>query len=603
MKRSFYFVLMFLVMGSLAYSQGTKISYAYNFPPNDSILSGLNSIRGVYFADNPFGDGKSAILMTNYLDNGHVHLFVCEGNDSLQLVWTSPTVAQNGGGSTPRYAIIGDLDNDGLPEIIYQSAGNGIYIYEWDGVAGGYNFGTEPSQVIEMPTLTGVGGNLEYMEEEDIDGDGQNELLVAYNGSSNADDGYYVISANGDWATDSPGFSGFNVEAHFARPNLTKWGGDGSPYAMIAAQLDGTGNDEILVHNWNHKNVFTMTVPSANTYKLSDTTNNKQNIELGGADDDVALFGGIAFDVDNDGRQEVYLPTYTSNSAHYGLVHMIHYEQGQSTSEIDSSNVFTLDLSSVLKSVGFGIGYGDIDGNGKPNIYVSSVYPYNLVSAEYEGGDKTDMNNWKVSLLYKGEDDIYTDITTKDSAGTVDTTYTVQPAFASKIWARYTDFDKDGHEDILMPYQAINDSVNLVTLTYNSGTGKYDTTSSTKMLNPKRWGFRILESTGTTGIRVKDLTVITPDNYKLEQNYPNPFNPTTNIRFELPIGNNISLKVYDISGREVKTLISNQRYNRGSYEVTWDGTNNHGEQVASGVYIYRLNFGNFSKSMKMTLLK
>ncbi len=73
-----------------------------------------------------------------------------------------------------------------------------------------------------------------------------------------------------------------------------------------------------------------------------------------------------------------------------------------------------------------------------------------MVSAEFQGGDKTDPNNWVYSLVYPGEDDIYTAIDVKDSSGTIDTVYHVQSAFVSKFWSRNTDFDKDGKEDILL---------------------------------------------------------------------------------------------------------------------------------------------------------
>jgi len=151
MSKNLLFVLLFLFGTAFLYSQ-VKIAYAYNYPPNDSLYTGLQSIRGVAYAADPFGDGTPAIAVTNYNENGTVSVFVPIGNDSLKMVWTSPVLA-SGGGSTPRCVLFGDLDNDGKVEVIYQSNGNGIYIFEWDGVAGSYNFGTQPSQLITTPTL------------------------------------------------------------------------------------------------------------------------------------------------------------------------------------------------------------------------------------------------------------------------------------------------------------------------------------------------------------------------------------------------------------------------------------------------------------------
>jgi hypothetical protein len=124
-----------------------------------------------------------------------------------------------------------------------------------------------------------------------------------------------------------------------------------------------------------------------------------------------------------------------------------------------------------------------------------------------------------------------------------------------------------------------------------------------KVVNPKRWGFRIIEGTRPSGVEAKDIVVITPDDFKLYQNYPNPFNPSTEINFYLPVESKISLKIYNQLGELVKTLISDQNFTRGSYSVRWEGTNDNGDKVSSGLYIAQLRFGNFSKEIKMMLLK
>lgn len=93
-----------------------------------------------------------------------------------------------------------------------------------------------------------------------------------------------------------------------------------------------------------------------------------------------------------------------------------------------------------------------------------------------------------------------------------------------------------------------------------------------------------------------------PMEYSLSQNYPNPFNPVTQIRYTLPQLANVQLKIYDILGREVKTLI-NSELPAGAYRVEWNGTNNYGTQVSSGMYIYRMVAGKFVQTKKMMFLK
>ena len=88
-----------------------------------------------------------------------------------------------------------------------------------------------------------------------------------------------------------------------------------------------------------------------------------------------------------------------------------------------------------------------------------------------------------------------------------------------------------------------------------------------------------------------------PTEYALSQNYPNPFNPTTNIKFDLPKQGLVSLKVYDVIGKEVATLV-NEVKSAGSYNVDFNGTN-----LSSGVYFYRLETDNFIDVKRMILIK
>ena len=89
-----------------------------------------------------------------------------------------------------------------------------------------------------------------------------------------------------------------------------------------------------------------------------------------------------------------------------------------------------------------------------------------------------------------------------------------------------------------------------------------------------------------------------PGEYSLSQNYPNPFNPTTNISFSVVNSGEVSLKIYDLSGKEINELTDNF-YTPGVYNVIWDATDFNGNQVSSGIYIYQLksNDGILSNSM------
>lgn len=93
-----------------------------------------------------------------------------------------------------------------------------------------------------------------------------------------------------------------------------------------------------------------------------------------------------------------------------------------------------------------------------------------------------------------------------------------------------------------------------------------------------------------------------PTEFTLDQNFPNPFNPSTQIAFSLPKGSQVSLVVYDLLGNKVKTLV-NEFKEASKYNVTWDATNDLGEAVPTGTYVYKIVAGNFTATRKMTLLK
>ena len=101
---------------------------------------------------------------------------------------------------------------------------------------------------------------------------------------------------------------------------------------------------------------------------------------------------------------------------------------------------------------------------------------------------------------------------------------------------------------------------------------------------------------GPVGIELQPVAAF-PRSYALDQNYPNPFNPSTNIRFAIADAGFVSLKVYDITGREVATLVS-ANLAMGSYKYTWDA-----KGMASGVYFYKLGADNIILTRKMILIR
>ena len=93
-----------------------------------------------------------------------------------------------------------------------------------------------------------------------------------------------------------------------------------------------------------------------------------------------------------------------------------------------------------------------------------------------------------------------------------------------------------------------------------------------------------------------------PREFSLSQNYPNPFNPTTNISYALPTNARVKLVIYNVLGQKVKTLVDEEQ-TAGYKQVIWDGMNDQGEEVGSGIYFYKITAGDFTKTAKMSMLK
>ena len=114
---------------------------------------------------------------------------------------------------------------------------------------------------------------------------------------------------------------------------------------------------------------------------------------------------------------------------------------------------------------------------------------------------------------------------------------------------------------------------------------------------------RLIIGTEEFAKTASDGISLTPSEYILFQNFPNPFNPVTNIYYSLKKNSVVTLEIFDILGRKIKSLFTNENQDAGLHNVKWNGTNNLGIKVASGIYIYQIRTSNFISSKKMILMK
>jgi len=585
-------------------------------------------VRRVIVAD-PNNDGEQEIVATDYSNGGRVHVMKYDGAGNLEIIWSSPLSATSSG-STPRFPQVGDCDGDGMPEIIFEQNGEArIALYEWDGTS----WGTEPAYAITSDMLVAAGGsgnlrfNREVLTVKDLDGDGRSEIIGHSFGNSNRD--VYILGIVDDF----PGFASLVIEGGLPGASLNgiNWA-TGSQWSSTPADIDGDGKLEVISHHWDNFGMWAIQVNGPDSYTYPDTSKPGFYNRYTPADGN-SYFGLAAADVNGDGRSEIAGTMYGNG------FDMCLFQFSPSDT---SANLFYADADSVAKRYGIiatnaslaAVGgktgavelwpcvKGDLNKDGKDEIYTGGGRGLNVIAVQYNGsGSLVDKNNYTANLVYAGEGgDVFATITIHhgkvDTVITAtDTTYVLDPTvidssftetpFTAYIFADSVDIDKDGNMEMVLSEQSVYDSTTVIEYVWvdSSKTWERDNAAEHKIVNTYRKTVRILEYSGPNGLVDKGYNIVTPDDYKLENNYPNPFNPSTMIKVTLPLQKKISLKIFDMLGREVATLINNEVREKGNFEVSWNGTNNSGSMVASGNYIATLTYGNFSKSIKMTLLK
>lgn len=104
-------------------------------------------------------------------------------------------------------------------------------------------------------------------------------------------------------------------------------------------------------------------------------------------------------------------------------------------------------------------------------------------------------------------------------------------------------------------------------------------------------------------VPIENEEELLPKEFSLSQNYPNPFNPNTSIKFSIPKVGKVRLEVFNVGGSLIKSIIDSEVMQAGEYDVKWNGTDNAGQRVASGIYFARLTTQNYMQSIKMNLIK
>lgn len=591
------FAILVLTLSGL-FAQPASGTNEYRLAAVNPRATGVDTIdadagRGIWVAANPDldNDGKPEIIVTDYSQGGRVFVYEVVGNDQLEFVWASKILdpVNPGGGSTPRSVTVGDFDNNGRQEIIFpigytasdstQFARRGLYFYEWTGNDNDY--GTEPTYKLTYEAIdsnfatTNTGRTENGIRVQDIDGDGKSELLFPPRSFSFNVAKLYILQVNsgtlagGDAVIDTEYVYKDMVQVPFLSP-------DGYvPVGTEIGDVDNDGLDEIIVAGW--QNIGSGAGLGFIQINGPDSYTPGSIVKL--ADFSAFVVKAKPLFTTINGNPEIFVH---GTNAGTGQSKMWVLDGIIADQFVTQSNIYEL-----FPNLGYWSAWalGDQDHPTNDPGDGIDLYLYGgggrMLDIEYNGsGAVTDTNNYSVKQVYDlGQ--VYS------SLGGLFNDFYCYPGM---------DLDNDGLRDIVAAYKGSSiDSIAGVSLRKNGfHIYFFEFGDSSQSINPADY---------LTGITVKEPKIITPDDYQLAQNYPNPFNPTTSIDFTLPLNKTISLKIYNSLGQEVRTLINNRNYLAGTHTVQWNGLDNNGNPVASGVYIYKLIFGNFSKSKKMTLIR
>jgi hypothetical protein len=464
---------------------------------------------------------------------------------AFELTWSwFDTTLNTGAASFPTTAVA-DLDGDGNQEIVLGIPhGSGkpapdvsptvIYIFEFTSEGGP----DDPTATWTTGAAPGTNTRPSGMDAGDIDGDGEDEVAVAFRayGTATTNDALMIFSLDGSFAGQ---FTQFKTEM------IDTTGDWGSVYAVDITDLDNDGNKEAYFSTDWH---VTYEATGTDTYVLDSLTNT-----IGAW----TIHASVQADVDGDGNNElVFGKTNGSLALYYNI---------DDLSTTDSTNEAII---TVVEPAGCrGLTAGDYNGDGNADIFMGGNYGGSIWRISYTGeGDIADSASYVYEEVYR------------DSTGGGVRIYSVSfpgdNVALEQGGAASTDMNGNGEPEILFGIEDGEEDQMWVIMLEGNGVTKIE-------LDP---GAKVLKS------------------YTLRQNYPNPFNPNTTISYQIPVAEKVSLKVYDMLGREVRTLV-NGDVDAGSHTAVWDGTNNSGVKVASGVYIYKLQAGKHQLNKKMTLMR
>jgi hypothetical protein len=450
-----------------------------------------------------------------------LQVWEAKGDNDFYLAWEvkymdTQTQKEQGHGLT-----VADIDFDGNKEIWIATEAK-VYAYEADGTTfeSGGGLPKTPAQTLLTIQDNSGAANIRVLKIANLDSDPELEIFMGYTFSN----GLFCTIGS----LPNSNISSLDWKLEFAD--------DFSPWKVGGVNIndfDGDGKMEIFACNQQDESITRLYESNgADTYDIKFETTQGTLTFLPTFDD--AIADPVFYDFDGDNKKELVIGDI------HGKVFIITYDASKGFTDLGSSAwTYLLKLPGVAENgfVRSGIA-ADLDQDGKMDIYYNDMTAKAVLDLEYQGGPVTDPNSWKAYQIYTGH---------KLVIGYI------SPA---------GDLDGDGKQELVI---AANGEQN--------------------------GNLQVIENQDATS--VKDNRPAITESFQLLQNYPNPFNSDTIFKYNLKKSEQVTLKIYNISGQEIETVID-ETQGTGSHQIAW-----HAKGLSSGIYFYRLQAGDFSEIKKL----
>ena len=512
------------------------------------------SMVGPYDFDNDgYGDFVVASAYTGQFCNEVIHYEATE-NDSIELKWLYTFSELSCEFDNYSSVAVGDIDNDQNPEILALmdtrpgiAGQSGLQIFEWDPTT--LSFPDTPTTTWSM-LLDSVWEAGQILVEE-IDNDGNQEIIVSIMdgpwGTTGSSRMMIIELENGDLSDPV-----WNIE--YEDPVTTNWSG----YNISIGDLDQDGLKEIytVAYEYYHIIVYeNLGTPDEYDYQTDFYVTNEVA--------ERANQSIVITDIDSNGTNELFAVTSGTNSLTGTLLTPGYFYSVICSTGVDSLTFADFNLLAEYPGGLRQLILGDADQDGKPNLYLAGHYNETVYDWEYNGESPVDSSSsYSEHIIFM--DDTTDNFTPNNDQGKVR---------VAKLFSG--DIDNDGLGDLMI--------------------------TSASFATDKSQLFMVEHEEEDVVVNIDNGdSKIIPEEISLKQNYPNPFNPATAFHYSLAKSGMIELNITDVIGRKVTTLISGHQRS-GNHNVMWTGKDRNGNQVPSGIYFYRLSFGDQSLTKKMVL--